>query len=83
MAWALAEKALAECTVTAKQLLPAQQNVKIFSNGAQALQLYEEEMDNENIFNVRLVGQTGEKVAFAGIDLALLSEWFRAYLRNM
>jgi hypothetical protein len=44
--------------------------------------MYQEEMDNEEIYNVRLVGQTGEKVAIAAVDLALHSEWFRAYLRN-
>jgi hypothetical protein len=81
MAWAPAEQALALCS-TGQVLLPAQQHVRVFTTSSKALQLYEEEVNNEDIYNVRLVGQNGGKVAIAAVDLALHSEWFRAYLRN-
>ena len=82
MAWAPAEQALAACSASAGDL-PAQQRIRVFtSSSSKAFELYDEEVDNETIYNVRLVGQNGGKVPVAAVDLAMHSEWFRAYLRS-
>jgi hypothetical protein len=79
MAWRLAEEAFDSCTALHA---PASMSIPVFKSSSKALTLYEEEKDNETIYNVRLVGKDGGKVPVAAVDLARCSEWFRAYLRN-
>ena len=79
MAWAVAEDALAACKA---EDLPEGQKVTVFTNSSKVIKMYEEDMDDPIVYNVRIVGQNGGRVPVAAVDLKRCSEWFKAYLKN-
>jgi hypothetical protein len=77
-AWSSGYYAFAACS---KQDLPDGAAVQVFTS-SRSYHLYEEAMDDANIYNVRLLSEDKNAVPVAAADLAAHSLWFRAYLRN-
>ena len=76
--WAPSEQALSACQ---DGEVPLNSEIDIFGP-CNCAAFYEDNKQSKVLYSVRLFCDDGGNVPIAALDLALISEWFRVYLRN-
>ena len=76
--WLASEQALSACQ---DGEMPPNSEITLFSP-CNSGEFYEDNKQSKILYSVRLLCDDGGMVPVAALDLALISEWFRVYLRN-